>query len=163
MSTDQHTGRYGTAHRVPEAVLANHPGVASWIITAPAWHPLWSQYTLSATSLADHPDHPPAVKTRPEVTHEIILIALDPGHGPYEAAQIGPGSLRFLLPVNICEQITATDGQAAQIAELCARSVVDGILEPETSNGPDRIRAAWRTAIHQTLDHFRDPHHGQEN
>ncbi|GAA3223075.1 hypothetical protein [Actinocorallia longicatena] len=158
-------GPYGIARSVPAERLVDHPAVASWIITAPRYHPLWSQYVLSAVTLDERPGFPPPVLQRAGVTHEINVVTLNPEYGPYEADTIGePGrNLRFLTPVNVAEQVTVTDEQAVQLAELAARAIVDGRLEPEASNGPGRIRAAWRAAIQETVDHFRDPHHGRAN
>lgn len=164
MTADELTGPYGTAARIPPASYAEVSPAAleGWIITAPCWHPLWSQYVLSAITLADVPGVPPARKLREGVTHELMVLALSPDHGPYDAAKIGaPGSLRFLTPHNVAEQFTGTDDQARELAALCARAVVDGLLCPETADAPNRIRESWRVAIHQTIDHFRDPNHGR--
>lgn len=93
------------------------------------------------------------------------MFALNPDHGPYEAATFNSRQLSefVLTPVNVVEQFTCTDQQARNLATLCARACVDGLLTPETGDAPDRIRAAWRQSIHQTLDHARDPHHGRAN
>lgn len=154
------TGTHGTAHRVPPAhYRADSPaGLDSWVITAPCWHPLWSQYSLSVITLADLPGVPPARKQDPSATHELLVVALNPDHGPYDAKTITltAGGLFFLRPVNIAAQFTATDDQARDLAGLCARAVVDGLLNPETGDAPERIRAAWRWTIRRTLEH---PHH----
>lgn len=165
-TTDVATGPYGTARRIPPANYRDSKpaGIDGWIITAPHAHPLWSQYALAVVSLAEIPGQPDAHRHYPEATHELHVLALNPEHGPYDAARIGPpGTIHYLTPVNIAEQITATDDQARRLAELCARAVVDGVLTPETGDAPDRIRAAWRSSIHQTLNHDRDPHHGHAN
>lgn len=163
---DKIEGPYGTGARVPRT---NNTGAAApatldcWIITAPGWHPLWSQYALVAITLADMPGVPPAVKRAPGVTHELMVMTLNPDHGPYEAEQVREGSLHFLGPGNVAEQFTATDAQAIDLARLAAEAVVNGRLNPETADAPERIRETWRLAVHQTLDHDRDPHHGQAN
>jgi hypothetical protein len=155
---DTLTGPYGTAHRIPrDTYTDSHPaGLDAWIITAPIWHPLWSQYNLGVVSLADIPGLPPANLQRPGVTHELSVVALNPEHGPYDAHNLPTTGLRFLTPVNIAEQFTTTDDQARHLARLCARAVVDGVLCPETGDAPDHIRALWHSVIHQTLEH---PHH----
>ena len=100
---DELTGTFGTAHRIPrENYRDSHPaGLDSWIITAPCWHPLWSQYNLGVVSLADHPGIPKAKLQRPGVTHELSVVALNPEHGPYDARALGTHGLAYLLPVNI--------------------------------------------------------------
>lgn len=160
--SDELTGSYGTARRVPRANYPDAPATLdAWIITAPCWHPLWSQYLLSLITLADVPGVEAAHKERPDVTHQLIVMTLNPEHGPYDAATVACAG--FLTPGNIGEQFTATDTQALALAALCARAVVDGVLVPETADAPDRIRAAWRQSIQQTLDHDRNSHHGHLN
>jgi hypothetical protein len=159
-------GPFGRADRVPPTTHADNPATLDqWIITAPFWHPIWSQYVLGLVSLAELPDTPPPYLQRPGMTHELIVFALNPEHGPYRAADFNSRQLEgiVLTPVNIAEQVTCTDQQALDLARLCVAGVVNGVLCPETADAPDRIRAAWRQSIHQTLDHARDPHHGRAN
>jgi len=162
MTVTEHTGPYGTAHRVPET---NYEAVSpaaldSWIITAPCWHPHWTQYALALVSLAHIPDVPQAQLHRPGMTHEINVVALDPEHGPYDAHTLSPGRLRYLLPVNIAEQVATTDETARDLTQQCAHAVVHGALCPETADAPDRIRTYWRQTIRDILGHTNDPHHG---
>ncbi|MFF5842154.1 hypothetical protein ACFY74_11875 [Streptomyces massasporeus] len=158
---DELTGPYGTARRIPrDTYRDSHPaGLEGWIITAPCWHPLWSQYNLGVVSLADIPDLPPANLQRPGVTHELSVVALNPDFGPYDALHLPAHGLRFLTPVNVAEQFTTTDDRARELAALCARAVVHGVLCPETADAPERVRAAWHSSITQTLAH---PDHGGE-
>jgi len=153
--TTEWTGPYGTAHRIPRANYAATSPAAldGWIITAPCWHPLWSQYLLSVVTLADVEGAPPANKRRADFTHELTVLALNPEYGPYTAATYGRDHLRYLTPVNIAEQFTTTDDQARDLAVLAAHACVQGVLNPETSDAPDRIRALWRTTITRTLEH----------
>ncbi|MFF8034895.1 hypothetical protein [Streptomyces sp. NPDC016626] len=150
---DVTTGPFGTARRVPSTNYhdSKPAGVDAWIITAPHAHPLWSQYMLAVVSLAGIPGLPDPVRHYPDATHELHVVALNPDHGPYDAARIGPpGTIHFLTPVNVAEQVTTTDDQARALAARCAQAVVDGLLNPETADAPDRIRAAWHTYIHHT-------------
>ncbi|MFJ9243784.1 hypothetical protein [Streptomyces sp. NPDC101776] len=156
------TGEYGTAHRVP---ASNYQAVSpaaldSWIITAPCWHPLWTQYALALVSLVHLPDVPAAQLHRPGMTHEISVMALNPEHGPYDARTLSAGRLRYLTPANVAEQFTTTDERARNLTQLCAQGVVDGRLCPETADAPERIRTYWRQTIRDTLGHDNDPHHG---
>jgi hypothetical protein len=159
------TGPHGTALRIPRELYVTERSATcdAWIITAPAWHPLWSQYMLAAITLADVPGAPPAVKNHPNATHEIIVMAMDPTHGPYTPDNVTDGRDRYLTPGNIGEQFTATDEEAIDIAVLCVRAVLDGVLSPETADAPERIRAQWSQSIQRTVDHGRDPHHGGMN
>lgn len=158
-------GPYGSARMIPEEVYTEGTcQIAGWVITAPTWHPLWSQYFLAAVSLRDVPGQPPAEKKFPEATHEIMVLTLDPDHGPFDADTISSGHrLRFLMPGNIVHQMIATDEQAEEITAMLANAVVHGMLCPETAGMGDSVRATWDQSISQTLDHYKDPHHGTLN
>ncbi|MFJ4631579.1 hypothetical protein [Streptomyces sp. NPDC088847] len=162
MTVTEVTGEYGTAHRVPASNYAavSPAALDSWIITAPCWHPLWTQYALALVSLAHIPDVPPAKLHRPGMTHEINVMALNPEHGPYDARTLSAGRLRYLTPGNVAEQFTTTDELARHLTQLCAQAVVDGRLCPETADAPERIRTYWQQAIRDTLGHHHDPRHG---
>lgn len=160
---EEMAGQHGSARRVP--VEGGLPAqLATWIVTAPIWHPLWSQYMIAVVSLADLPDHAPAYLQFPEATHELLVIALNPDKGPYDAASISASNpVSILEPLNIIEQFIATDEQAILICHGLAHGVCDGMLNPETSDAPARIRSYWAQAVSQSLDHFRDPAHGRMN
>lgn len=152
---DALAGEYGTARRIPHEkyAQANPAALDGWIITAPCWHPHWSQYRLGIVSLAAFPGLPPAKLQRPDVTHELTVTALDPRHGPYDALDLPADGLHYLTPVNVGEQFTTTDEEARRLGFLCAKAVVDGLLIPETGDAPERLRAAWRWTIRRTLQH----------
>lgn len=158
------TGPYGTASQIPPGHLTDTPAtLAAWIISAPHWHPAWSQYLLAVITLADIPGTRPATVYVPGATHELIVAALNPERGPHAAATATNASLDLLRPVNIAQQFTGTDDRARELAALCARAVTDGILAPETGDAPELIRAVWAQSIAQTLNHDADPHHGRAN
>lgn len=159
------TGPCGVARKIPEEVYVEGTcQIAGWVITSPLWHPLWSQYFLGAVSLRDVPGQPPAVKQFPEATHEIMVLTLNPDHGPFDADRIGPEhKLRFLMPGNVVHQVISTDEQVEEITALLANAVVHGMLCPETAGAGFTVREAWASSIEQTLDHYRDPHHGRLN
>lgn len=164
---DQLAGPHGTAVRIPRTHYTDKPAILdAFIITAPGWHPLWSQYLLALITLADLadlPGTPPAVLDHPDNTHQIITMAMDPDRGPYTLDHAAQRRLSYLRPGNIGAQFTATDQQALELLPLCAQAVISGHLNPETSDAPDRIRATWAQSIQQTLDHDRDRHHGAAN
>jgi hypothetical protein len=109
-----------TARLLPPGHHADHPAVlAIWIITAPDAHPLWSQYALSAVTLADLPGVPEARKRNDTVTHELTVLALNPDHGPYDNATVE--RMRYLGPVNVVEQFTATDEHARELTARAPR------------------------------------------
>lgn len=157
-------GAYGNAilldcPDVPEASET----VCSWLITSPYWHPAWSQYLLFVVRLRDNvPGFPAPRRQFPGATHELLVVALNPTDGPF-----GPdfmhrykdGGMPYLTPVNIAHQIEGTDDEASELAMLAAKGVVHGFLKPETGNGPDRIRAAWKSSLTRSLAHIRGEVH----
>ena len=157
-------GPYGTAIRLDIDGLPNgEETVCSWLITAPACHPLWSQYNLAVVRLRDGiPGFPPPVRQFDGATHEMLVITLNPEHGPYDenmARKYAAGNLPVLTPVNVAHQFEGTDDEAEQLAAWAAWGVVNGYLEPESSNGATRIRAGWKTSMVKTLAHIRGEVH----
>lgn len=159
------SGPYGQAVNleVPSSAPAT---LLWWLITAPAYHPLWSQYVLSVVTLEDKPGVPPADLHYPGATHELLVLALNPGEPPSrvtaeqlaEGVEAGKG-FQYLTPVNVVHQFTASDDEMRQLAELACAGVVNGILNPETADAPERIREAWLTACIKTLAHIRGEEH----
>lgn len=155
------TGPYGEAElmAVPETRKA---GLVWWLITAPLAHPVWSQYLLSVITLADRPDQAPAYLHFPGATHELMVVALNPGVPPqrYTAESLESGAtINYLEPLNVVEQFTATDDEMRELAELACGGVVNGRLNPETADAPERIREHWLTACVRTLAHMRGEEH----
>lgn len=126
--------------------------VCSWLLTAPLAHPRWAQYMLGVVrrQLAD-------------ATHELFVVALNPQHGPFTVAKMlsyqHTQNMPYLLPVNIAHQADATDDEARLLAAYGAVAVVGGLLCPETSNAPERIRTDWTITMARTLAHIRGEEH----
>lgn len=146
-----------------EGMPNNEETVCHWLITAPGYHPLWSQYLLAVVRLRDLEGWPPPKRQFPGATHELLVVTLNPEHGPYDEtlpSKFAPGgNLPYLTPINVAEQIEGTDDEADKLAELGVWGIVNGALEPESSNGPERIRAAWKTSMVKTLAHIRGEVH----
>lgn len=162
---DEMTGEYGTAVQIPRENWPDKTAqLSAWVITAPCWHIFWSQYMIAVVSLAEFPGIDPPVIDFPGATHELMVIALNPDHGPYDARNVTPENpVVYMLPHNICEQFTTTDKRAIELCELFAGAVIDGRMCPETIEDPVYVRSVWRQTISVTLDHFKDPHHGLLN
>lgn len=137
--------------------------LVAYLIDAPGFHPLWSQYVLSVVTLADVEGVPPATLKFPGATHELLVIALNPDAGPQTVESLATGAaagrIQYLTPVNIAEQYEATDDEMTQLAWLACRGVVLGALNPETADAPTRIRQNWLTACVKTLAHLRGEEH----
>jgi hypothetical protein len=166
MITTGETGPFGTAIRLdmpdmPEAAET----VCSWLITAPVFHPAWSQYLLTVVRLRDGiPGFPPPKRQFPGATHELLVITLNPEQGPYGADlchRYARGGMPYLTPVNVTHQIEGTDGEAAELARFAAWGVINGHLEPESSNGAERIQADWKASLVKTLAHIQGEAHAR--
>lgn len=158
-------GLYGRAHKMPLPDIPQAAQtVAHWLLTAPTYHPLWSQYVLACVRLQDNaPGFAPPRRKFQGATHEVLVVALDPECGPYDTDKIlgyaDAGNMPYLTPVNIAEQFIATDDEMGRLTELAAAGVVNGRLNPESADAPTRIREEWLTALTKTLAHIRGEVH----
>lgn len=153
-------GQYGTAEPIEIPAIASAvETICHWLLTAPIYHPFWSQYLLYAVRLTDDlPGFPEPHHQFEGTTHEVGVIVLNPEEGrqtPDTMSQHSiDGTAPFLHPVNICEQFIATDDEIRRLVSLCAQAVVHGLLNPDTDG-----RAGWLPAMTKTLAHFRsEPH-----
>lgn len=161
------TGPHGTAVRIdiPNIAKAGQT-VDYWIVTAPGWHPLWSQYVIAAVRLDDDaPGFPPPTRHFDGATHELFVLALDPEHGPYGADEIRHywehPPLPILVPVNMAHQFIATDDELRQMCWNAVWAVVNGVLNPETAGNPTQIRDNWLASMTKTLAHIRGEVHAR--
>lgn len=157
----RYDGGYGNAVivPVPDTPQASET-VCTWLLTAPYASPAWSQYNLVVVRLRDDaPGFPPPARHFPGSTHELLVVALDPDHGPYTAENMSrfhDGSLPFLTPVNVVHQLEGTDDEASMLAAYAAWGVTAGVLSPE----PAVPRPSdWDIALVKTLAHIRGEQH----
>lgn len=158
------TGPAGEAVRLeldPDVPPANASQIVDrWLITARAYHPLWWQYLLGCVRLDELPGLRPPVLHFPGATHELLLVALDPDHGPWTPGKLrDPTTVRELRPLNVVHQFTASDDEMRQVLSLAAQAVVHGVLNPETGDAPELIRTQWLSAVTKTLAHIRGEAH----
>lgn len=129
-------------------------GLDLWLMHVPGAHPFWGWYILSGVSLRDIEGCPPAKRQSPDMTHEVILFALDPDYHPDDTwCSDGPGrwSRHFLTPANLVEQVTAfTDDHLIELLFLFSRACCHGQACPDTD-----FRSANQQLIHTTADHLR--------
>jgi len=158
----KHTGPYGTAVRIE---LPDKPEAAQttdyWLITAPAYHPLWNQYVLGCVRLDHVPGFPAPYIAFPGATHEIHVVALDPSAGIRKPSNILDGPLPFLLPINIAHQFEATNDEMREACWFAAWGVTAGHLNPETADAPKLIREQWLGSLTKTLAHMRGEAHAR--
>lgn len=164
--TTSHVGRCGSAVELPiDPNVPNADTTVTWWLLTGAWHPLWSQFVITVVSLADVPGAPPAKLQFPGATHELLVVALNPGE---PAVQHTPESLvgnglrvGWLEPVDVVHQFTATDDEMTELAALAARACVDGALTPSTDDARELLREHWLQACVKTLAHMRGEEHAQ--
>lgn len=156
------TGEYFRV-ALPDERPAQDTTICAYVITAPWAHPLWSQYALYVIGLQDVDGVAPAHHKFDGTTHELLVVALNPDHtwtqatAEQQARDLKP--LPYLTPVNICEQYIATDAEMVELAGLCAAGCAAGVLNPETSDAPNYVRANWLISTTKTLAHIRGEVH----
>jgi hypothetical protein len=158
-------GPYGKADELPMLRVPQFAATVShWLVTAPRFHPLWSQYSLSILRLADIPGMRPARKSHPDVTHEVCCVAINPDGGWQTVDTMMDyctpshpkyGKLPILTPVNLATQAAATDEEMYMIAPHLIRAIVERGVTPEPSDAPDRIRRYWAQMLSDALIQFR--------
>lgn len=157
----EHEGPNGFAVRmaIPDTPKAAET-VDAWLLTTPAYHPLWSQYMLGVVRLRKGiPGFPDPHYQFEGATHELNVVALNPEGGTYDPATFFDQPIKFLTPVNIAEQFEATDDELRKLAWFAAAAVVHGIANPETADAPSSIRFSWKTMLVKTLAHLRGESH----
>ena len=123
------------------------------LLYAPAAHPLWAWHVLMAVALRDVPGVPPAIKRYPEAEYEVMVLALHPDHPPPDPRKwpMGTGNLNAMEPADAVVQFHDTgDDGAAELVELCASAVANGVLIPDSDHAE-----SWRRSIKLTADHIR--------
>ena len=164
-----HRGPLGTAElvEVDQQLDGAATTVGTWLLTG-AWHPVWPQFILSAVTLTDVEGAPPAVLHFPGATHELMVVALNPGpvgSPPHTAEQFAAGGFRgvggYLEPIDVVHQLEATDAVVVELLELAARACVDGVLNPSTDDARPQLREAWLSALVRTLAHMRGEAHAR--
>ncbi len=104
--------------------------VAEWLVHAPTAHPAWKWYAVSLIALRDIP---PGVKwATEEMTHEVMIVALDPAWTPDDnwSEQWAP---RMLSPVDLCEVLPSlTDERAVEVTRLLVDTFCRGLSAPDS-------------------------------
>ncbi|WP_374457730.1 hypothetical protein [Nocardioides sp.] len=162
-----HAGPLGNAVELDVAtspVNDDHTTIAWWLLTG-FWHPLWQQFSLTVVTLEEREGVAPAKLHFPGATHELAVIALNPGEPPRHITpeafhQGGFGAAGgYLQPIDVCHQSTATDDEMIRVADRAAWACVNGILTASTDDARDVLRMHWLGAIVKTLAHLRGEAH----
>jgi hypothetical protein len=157
-------GSSGISWRVPvtQDVRNASKDICTWLLYAPAAHPLWQFYSLYVIRLREMPEMPPPRLKFEGATHEVGVLSLDPEHQPYTVAKIlqfaeGSG-IPWLGPPQVNVQFECTDEEALQLGTYSARAVAHGHILPEDQLSGDAQRY-WTTALVKTLAHIRGEEH----
>ena len=123
-----------------------------WLLYCPGAHLAWAYHALGLVTLRDTPGLPPAVKSRPDATHEFMCMALHPDHEP----DPDDPPWEFLQPPNWIHQIAGgTDDVARRIAHMVVQQIMTGRTSPDTD-----FANYWMASIDATVEHFRSGKHG---
>lgn len=133
----------------------NDSTVAVWLVYAPASHPLWPCVLLSTIHLRTVEGMTEApVFYRPDATHEIAVLALEPDQDFAATIDGKVWTIRTLSPANYVGQfVAADDAAAAHRLEETVREIVEGRLNPDSDGfsqwvarfGDHAIKLAYRT------------------
>lgn len=134
-------------------IVKSNPGtpavVAKWIIYRPGAHAFWSYWLVSAITLQDLPNIPPAKIVVPGATHEIIVMSMNPDFEP------NPDSLEdfhLLDPSDLIHQLAGlSDVDASRVVELYVKTVITGGASPDSD-----FRSWWKPILDKTAEHFRE-------
>ena len=162
-----YTGEHGSATELPiDPLLPGARTTICWWLLTGHWHPLWQQYALLVVHLRPDADHPDPHVAFVGATHELLVVALNPGDGaqpvihPPEQVARGLASIGgYLEPVDVAHQFTATDDEMRQLADLAAQACVAGQLTPCTDDARNTLREVWLTSLVRTLAHLRGETH----
>ncbi len=160
MSESEIRGLAGIAQRVtgPSLRPDQEASIASWLLKCPG-QALWSDYLVGVIHLRDLPGVAPANKMAQNMTHEILVVALDPKFQPR------PDDLEtfhHLLPANYGQQFeVASDEQAISICRWLVEAFVEGRYRVEPF-GPTFDRDLVHEVIRNTAEHTRTGAHLSE-
>ncbi|WP_127144087.1 hypothetical protein [Pelagibacterium montanilacus] len=110
------------------------PFARCWWLHAPWAHPLWHSYLVSLADLTTPTARPPKLMA-PEVTHELLVCALNPS----VPKETWPPQL--LQPINHGYQFRAEDDRAAEARIVSVMEAISAKrLNPDTD-----ARSSWDT------------------
>jgi hypothetical protein len=128
-----HNGNFGTIYEItdPRRNEQRTGTLEAWLLNLPGAHPLWAWFMLYVIHLRDEEGLPPAEKITPEMTHQLVFVALDPVLKP------DPANLKTMVrltPSNYIEQFAvASDENAIELGFSVAKALADGRLIAEPS------------------------------
>jgi hypothetical protein len=146
-----------TRHQQTDERARSLQAGAFWFLHLPEAHPVWPRYVLSCVHLQHVDGLPDPFLSSPEMTHELMLLALDPEAKPTPS---DTSTWSPLTPPNFAFQFKVeSNEQAALLTELMARSLVDRRLPAELDDYLGGM-AAWERSVRMTAEHVVAAAHG---
>ena len=129
--------------KVEEMLEKNEFTIGMWLITSKDFHPFWNQWAVVCSTLAGECRGELAKKMDDSVTHEIVVMAIDPEFPVTFDWVEGGGGLHFLMPPDQVIQVTAeNDAAARKLIEIPITMLENGQLSPDSD-----YRKAWEIAL----------------
>jgi hypothetical protein len=131
-------------------------GIVHYLLHCQWSHPFWSWYSVSGIHLRDIPGVRPPRRDKPNASHEVIIMALNPRMKPDpDKLATGEQSLDYLIPLDLEHQVEdLTDDQFKQLMQDIIVVIVEGRASPDQD-----WRQWWRSAIDATAQHIREGKH----
>ena len=130
-------GRAWAARLTPEIKVQWPAGLDTYLLHRPGAHPCWSWYVVTGCSLRDVPGVAPAPKHGPDMTHELIVFALDPAWTPgpdWCSPGDGRWAKHWLKPANlICQGVAESDEQWCSMIRVLTEAFCRGDVSPEAN------------------------------
>lgn len=118
-------------------------------------------FSLSMITLADIPGVPPAKKSFPWMTHELVVHTIDKSKISEFRAPPWP----TMSPHNIGVQFQVnSDAQAIELVDFIIKAIVDGVLPPEVQMYIPKenkmmtalpLYEVWQDTVRKTAEHIR--------
>jgi hypothetical protein len=137
----------------------HHASVATFLVHGP-FHPFWTHWLVTVVHLRTLPDErKPAFKKSPEMTHEFIILSLDPGK-PEAPNTFDPDNLdfpiKFMTPPDAVVQFKVdSDAKAADICQKAVELIAAGHASPDSD-----YRKFWERMIPGTANCTKHPDKG---
>jgi len=162
----------GTTRRNPDVLGAagnawrlkteGHPTtLAQWIAHVPSAHPFWPWCLVTLIHLREVEGFPPAVKTKPGATHEIMIFAIDPERCPEPDPERCPEpdpdrdpelGFPYLTPANLVDQfLVKSDEDALKLVKGLVKGFCAGLRTPDSDGWTQNCEVIGNTAEHMRL------------
>lgn len=135
-----------------------HATIRHWMVRG-KFHAFWNTWIVTMSHLRDTPGLDKANKSSPDMTHEFMTIALDPGMPPgfteYDPDNI-PFPIPYLKPIDCVVQFKCeSDAQASDILDSCVKLMSHGLGTPDRDG-----QSYWEKAIPATVECSKHPEKG---